>query len=755
MNTKRSLLFSVLIFISWLPANGTEPTTIPEEIKTEIRKRVDNYYSTAMVVGIMDSNGASYFSYGTLDPDGGKTVTEDSLFYVGGECKKFTTTILADTCTALWAATSGSGVIPNDEEFASQWNLTRIDATHAWTITTGSSNVVIAIIDNGVQIAHPDLVDNLWRNPGETGLDANGQDKATNGLDDDGNGYIDDVHGIDTGENDSDPSAEPDLRDNNRGTLSAGLIGAVGNNGIGVAGLNWQVQLMAIKSFRAPPDDYVPLIGDLTEAFKYVVDMKKRGVNIRAICNAYTQFPTQAWQDAVTAASDAGIMVVCAAGNQGWSTVNHALVHPARFDALGILSVAATTSEDALDSNSNYGRTGVHLAAPGGNLPSTRGESYGLYSGTGAAAAQVTGAIGLLCAARPESTVAELKAALLHSVDQPAILKTKVMCNGRLNVARALNMLGDTSLPPIVIHVAPAAVTELDHAHLTITFSKPMNRASVEAALTVTNSLQGAIPGSCIWTDDSQTLTFRPTASLAGCGLGYVTLRATAQDSTGLFLDGDFNGTAAGDATDDFTWTFCVSPVNDQNSIPISGPCGSVQVSNVGATAGAWHINGPENYAGVPSTATVSYRWVAPSSEEYAFHTSDTTLDTVLEIFLWEDPVDDHDYFVAGMNDDEDGGGKTSRVEFTATKGSGYTVAVDTKSKTGSFVLSWSPLNAPVVQPEINSITLQGGNVAIEFSGVLQSAGQVSGPWQDASGASTPFLAPVQDGMRFWRTRAP
>lgn len=665
--------------------------------------------------------------------------------------------------TGLSAETSSTELIPNDEHFPGQWNFTKIDAPKAWTITTGSSNVVIAIIDNGVQLAHPDLAPNLWRNPGETGLDANGYDKATNGIDDDGNGYVDDVHGIDTGENDSDPSPEPGLRDTNRGTLCAGLIGAVGDNGIGVAGLNWQVQLMAIKAFRAVPndpallDDIIPLVADLTEAFRYIVDMKKRGVNVRAICNAYAQFPSQAWQDAVTAASDAGIMVVCAAGNQAWNTADHAIVHPARFDALGILSVAATTSEDAIEPRSNYGKTGVHLAAPGQNLPTTYGkQSYVVFNRPDAAAAEVAGAIGLLCAARPEATVAELKAALLHSVDQPASLKGKVMCNGRLNVARALQMLGDTNLPPIVIHVAPAALTDLDHAQLTMTFSKPMNRASVETALSVTNALQGAILGSCSWTDDSRTLTFKATTKLACCGLGYVTLRATARDSTGLYLDGDFNGTAAGDASDDFSWTFCVTPVNDQTSNPtlISGPSGSVEVSNVGAMAGAYHLNGAENYARIPSMATVFYRWVAPSSEPYEFHTSDTALDTVMEIFLWEDPMDEHDYFSVSANDD-DGTAKTSRVEFMATKGSGYFVSLDTKSMTGSFVLNWSPVNPSVVQPQITSIRLQNGNIAVEYSGVLQSAGQIGGPWQDVVGASSPFITLVKEPMQFWRTRAP
>src|SRR5947209_3591596 len=161
---------------------------------------------------------------------------------------------------------------PNDPSFAQQYGPVKISAPLAWDTTTGSSAVVVAIVDTGIRYTHEDLASNMWRNPGEQGLDAQGHDKATNGIDDDGDGYVDDVYGIDTAYNDSDP-----LDDFGHGTHVAGIVGAVGNNGLGVAGVNWSVQLMAVKMFDASgAGTAVTAIG----ALPYVLMVKRRGVNI-------------------------------------------------------------------------------------------------------------------------------------------------------------------------------------------------------------------------------------------------------------------------------------------------------------------------------------------------------------------------------------------------------------------------------------------------------------------------------------------
>src|SRR3984893_1730167 len=134
---------------------------------------------------------------------------------------------------------------PNDPRFSELYGLTKIAAPTAWNTTTGSSNVVVADIDLGVDYNHEDLKDNMWHNPGETGLDAQGHDKATNGIDDDGDGYVDDVYGIDSINHDSDPMDDSSF---SHGTHTSGTIGATGNNAKGVAGVNWTVRIMAIKS---------------------------------------------------------------------------------------------------------------------------------------------------------------------------------------------------------------------------------------------------------------------------------------------------------------------------------------------------------------------------------------------------------------------------------------------------------------------------------------------------------------------------
>ena len=317
---------------------------------------------------------------------------------------------------------------PNDADFASLWGMEKISARQAWDIHTGSSNVIIANIDTGIRYNHPDLAANMWTNPGEI----NG-----NGVDDDNNGFVDDYYGYDFRFNDPDPMDE-----NGHGTHTAGTLGAVGNNSIGVAGVNWNVKLMAIKIYGSSGLGTTSAM--LINAYNYVRMMKLRGVNIRVTNNSYGGCDEacgydQATKDAIDALGNAGVLQVFAAGNAGANS-DTSPQYPAAYNSPWIISVANSMPTDILNGTSNFGAASVDLAAPGTSILSTvlSAANYGNLSGTSMAAPHVAGAAALLASHNPSLSLASLKATLLNSVDQVQGLNGIVKAGGRLNVAQAL-----------------------------------------------------------------------------------------------------------------------------------------------------------------------------------------------------------------------------------------------------------------------------------------------------------------------------
>jgi Tol biopolymer transport system component/subtilisin family serine protease len=330
--------------------------------------------------------------------------------------------------------------VPNDPLFGNQYGLQKIQAPTAWNTTTGSSNVVIAVLDTGVDYNHPDLAANMWHNPGET---------PGNNIDDDNNGYVDDVYGIDPSNGDSDP-----IDDAGHGTTCAGVLGAVGNNNTGVAGVNWSVKIMAIKIFYNSNTGFV---SEVIKAFEYVTMMKNRGVNIRATSNSWRwwfgQF-SQSVKDSIDAAGDAGVANVFASGNDFISEtictpagcrdlhsidLDFAPTFGAAWDSPSILSIASSNETDNLSVFAGYGRKSVDLAAPGENIWTTSaGGNYGLASGTSLSTPFVAGAIGLLSAHDSSLSVSSLKATLNNTVDTFPDFADKTVSGGRLNVAQAL-----------------------------------------------------------------------------------------------------------------------------------------------------------------------------------------------------------------------------------------------------------------------------------------------------------------------------
>ena len=323
--------------------------------------------------------------------------------------------------------------LPNDPEFPRQWGLHNlgidfgiadadIDAPEAWDITTGSANVVVAIIDSGVDYGHEDLAANIF---------SSAQDCNSNGVDDDGNGYADDCHGIDTANDDSDP-----MDDVGHGTHVAGTIGALGNNGIGVAGVAWQVRILPCKFLGS---DGTGSTADAIECLDYIATLKARGVNVVASNNSWGGLEMSlALQDAIAAQRELGVLFVAAAGNElEDNDVQPAF--PCSYDLSNIICVAATQPGDVRPTFSNYGSSTVHLGAPGeGVLSTLPGNQYGFADGTSMATPHVTGVLALLAAQAPARDWRALKNLVLASGDPLANLIGWTITGRRLNAHHAL-----------------------------------------------------------------------------------------------------------------------------------------------------------------------------------------------------------------------------------------------------------------------------------------------------------------------------
>jgi subtilisin family serine protease len=238
---------------------------------------------------------------------------------------------------------------PNDTSYGTLWGLAKIQAPAAWDLATDCSAIPVAVVDSGADYTHPDLAANIWTNTGET---------AGNSIDDDGNGYVDDIRGWDFVSNDNDP-----MDANTHGTHVAGTIGAAGNNSRGVAGLCWNAKIMVLRAFDATG---VGTVSDIIEALDYARQKGAKVVNASFASSS----PTNSEREAIERLNAAGILLVAAAGNESADN-DGTPSYPASYDLPNIIAVAATGSDDALASFSNYGAASVHVAAPGVGITST------------------------------------------------------------------------------------------------------------------------------------------------------------------------------------------------------------------------------------------------------------------------------------------------------------------------------------------------------------------------------------------------
>jgi len=328
-------------------------------------------------------------------------------------------------------ADSLTPVLPNDPRFDEQWALANngqsggtkgadISAALAWATTKGSDKVVVAVLDSGVDYTHPDLRNNIWTRP------ENIKQYEDNDL-----GAIDDVRGYNALNNDNDPMDE-----NGHGTHCAGIIGAEGGNNDGIAGVNWNVKIMPLKFMDASGSGTTK---DAIEAINYVIDRRKAGVNVRIISASWGSTQrSQALEDVISKARDAGVLFVAASGNSSEDT-DQTPHYPSSYNLSNIISVAALDHDDQLTSFSNFGAKSVHIAAPGKDILSTWLENdFRKLSGTSMATPMVAGVAALVLSQNPNMTVDDLRKRLLTSVDKLPGLKGKVASGGRINAAKAV-----------------------------------------------------------------------------------------------------------------------------------------------------------------------------------------------------------------------------------------------------------------------------------------------------------------------------
>jgi len=402
---------------------------------------------------------------------------------------------------------------PNDPNYGLLWGLNNtgqtvngdpgiagadVNAPQAWDTTTGDANFTIAIIDTGVQYTHPDLAANIWTNPGEI---------AGNGVDDDGNGYVDDVRGWDFYNVDNDP-----MDTGGHGTHTAGTVGAVGNNGIGVAGLNWRCKLLPMR-FLGPQGGYT------SDAILAVNYCRVKGVKVSNNSWGGGGY-SQGMYDAINSSKSVGHVFCAAAGNAG--TNNDASpFYPASYNLDNLISVASTTNDDTRSSFSNYGATSVDLGAPGSTILSTYlNNGYAYMSGTSMATPHVAGVASLVYAQNPSWTYGQVRSRLFTTARPIAGLSGLCVTGAVLDAAAAVGTGGGNTAPTVTISSPANNTTVVTGTPVTFTGSaSDVQQGNLSASLVWNSNLMGQIgTGATFSRSDMSAGTHTVTASVTDAG---------------------------------------------------------------------------------------------------------------------------------------------------------------------------------------------------------------------------------------------
>ncbi len=646
--------------------------------------------------------------------------------------------------------------LPNDPRVGDQWHLRNtgesdgkagadISASAAWDILDSAPEIIVAVIDSGVRTTHEDIRDNLWVNPGESG---NGRE--TDSIDNDGDGYIDDVNGINTlGPANSRTRGIP-FDDNGHGSHVAGLIGAVGNNGLGGTGVAQKVKIMALKFLNSQG---AGATANAVECVNFAVAHKAHVINGSfGITGSYSQ----ALFDALAAARDAGIIYVGSAGNDSVD-IELGPKSPQTFLLDNMVLVANTTRRDELAPSSSFGTGLVDIAAPGTDIFSLgiAGDSdYRVRSGTSMASPIVAGSVALLRAKFPDDAPRAIINRLLNSVDPLPTLVGKVSTAGRLNLARALQT---TSTRPINDDFARRIALDPGTVSLARSSTLGATTESGEPALIPATATSGSVWWT--WTPKEPGLVTIDTLSSSGDTVMAVYTGATLPTLTRIASNDDagegivtskveFQATAGtayhiavatkAPAGGGFVaLRLAAIPANDvfANAKLLSG----VGFHEAGDPTRATKQVGENLFAGKSRGRSLWYRWVAPATRNYQVAVNGAG-DPIVGVYTGSSI----DSLREIATDDDSGVSTDAYLEFNATAGVTYYIAVDV-SGTGT--------STATIAPYTLSINDADWQFAFSSLGFISSAPAVAPDGTMYVFDEQGFLFALNpDGTRKWRT---
>ncbi len=512
--------------------------------------------------------------------------------------------------------------IPDDPDWSSLWAMTKIDAPAAWDITTGSQDIVVAVLDTGADWEHEDLAANIWTNDWEVPGD---------GIDNDGNGLIDDYFGWDFGGGDNVSSKD------SHGTHVAGTIGAVGDNGIGVVGVNWNVKIMNLDVF---PNQYTGSTYYIA-AMGYMAEMKRRGVNVVASNNSYGSqgnFPSSAVGEAVQNQAAHNILFVAAAGND--STNNDDLnFQPAGQPEPNAISVAASTTSDGKAGFSNWGATTVHITAPGTSIRSTTpNDNYGGKQGTSMASPHVAGLVGLAYSVAPNASYHQIRQAIFDGGDPINWGSRHTITDKRINAANTIDIVRTQINGSL--YVDANANSLFDSGEVNATGFDAVNKTLGDWKVYVDEDSDGQFDLAESWTDSNPNGFWdaaEPFVDTNSNGTWDVGESYTDRNQDGVWNDEEAYVDANGNGVWDDAETYAVVQFNGEYTlivpagtydIRLAGP-GSTTLTQ-GATGYTVNINAYDQLGGydfgideseAPVGETTSSQWVVTNGKTDALLT--------------------------------------------------------------------------------------------------------------------------------------